>query len=156
MTSKTLIIAQQIARLRVQGIRDGVIAAKIGMSQSGLSRILATPEYQEIEQAVLTGVLDKMDEHLANNVEAMNKYVQTAVPAALRTLVEATLQRRDLGAAIRASSELLDRDPEKRFTKNAVAGSSTTAGGIPAELLKSVAADADKTAIEVNKTGAVN
>lgn len=155
MTAKVLIIAQQIARLRVNGIRDGVIAAKLGMSQSGLSRILALPEYQEIEQAVLTGVLDKMDEQLAGNVEAMNKYVQTAVPAALRTLVEATLQRRDLGAAIRASSELLDRDPEKRYTKNTVAGTSQQPG-IPAELLKGVAADADQTAKEINKTQVVN
>jgi len=43
MTPKVKILIEQIARFRVGGIRDGVIAAKLNISQAGFSRIIALP-----------------------------------------------------------------------------------------------------------------
>jgi hypothetical protein len=61
MTSKVKILIEQIARYRVSGMRDGVIAARMGLSQSGLSRILSLQEYKDVEEAVLTGTVSKLD-----------------------------------------------------------------------------------------------
>jgi hypothetical protein len=119
VTSKVKIVIEQLARMRVAGIRDNIIAAKLGMSQSGLSRILALPEYKEVEDAVLNGVVSKMDSALAGRGDALKDYARIGVPIALRALVEACTQRRDLRACISAAGELLDRDPDKNFVKGA-------------------------------------
>ncbi len=136
--------------MRVAGIRDGVIAAKLGLSQSGLSRIVALPEYQDLEQATLLGVTSKMDEALAGRVQALKDYFERSVPVALRTMFEVCQQRRDLRAALNAASEICDRDPKKTFAKSH-ASLGADAPGVPAELLNTIAADADKVVADAKK-----
>jgi hypothetical protein len=148
MTPKVKIIIEQLARMRVAGIRDNIIAAKLGMTQSGLSRILALPEYQELEQAVLMGTVSKMDQALAGRADAMKDYLRQGVPAALRALVETVTQTKDLRARLSAASELLDRDPDKNFSKG-VSRIDETAPAVSERMLDSIAEGADVVATAV-------
>jgi len=145
MTPKVKILIEQIARLRVGGIRDGVIAAKLNISQSGLSRIISLPDYKDVEQAVLQGTVSKMDEALAGRADALKEYAKQGVPVALRALLEAATQQRDLRARISAASEILDRDPERTFAKGQVRAE-PNAPAISEETLKALDSVADKTA----------
>lgn len=118
MKATILYKLNQIARLRLfSGMKDGSVATLVGLSTSGLSRIIALPEYQEIERQLLDGGITKLDEAVAEKHEEMKKLFAPAVPAAMRTLVEVVTQRRDLRAAVAASIEVLDRDPDRNFTK---------------------------------------
>lgn len=158
MTPKVKIAIEQIARMRVAGIRDGVIAVKLGYTQAGLSRILALPEYQDYEQAILQGVTSKMDDALAGRIKDLEAYFEHAVPVALRALFETVCQRRDLRAAMAAASEILDRDPQGTFTKKKVSldqGAGNTS--VSPELLAHMEKDADKTAADAQiKKPAIN
>jgi hypothetical protein len=154
MTPKVKIAMEQLARMRIAGIRDGVIAAKLGYTQAGLSRIVALPEYQELEEAILTGVVSKMDEALAGNVKAMQKYFETSVPVALRTLFDTVSQRRDLRAAMSAATEILDRDPQGTFSKKKIS-LNEDAPAVSTAMLDALTPDADKVTQEIkdkNKT----
>lgn len=157
MTPRVKIIIEQLARMRVAGIRDNVIAAKLGMSQGGLSRILALPEYQDCEAAVLSGTVSKMDAALAGRADALNQYFKQGVPVALRALVESVTQSRDLRARISAASEILDRDPDRQFAKGTVRlGGDVAAQPLSEAHLDSIAVDADKAATIVNNTAKVH
>lgn len=145
MTSRVKILIEQIARMRVANIRDNIIAAKLGMSQSGLSRIIALPEYQDVENCVLTGTVSKMDSALAGRADALKDYCRQGVPLALRALVESVTQSRDLRARISAAGELLDRDPDKTFAKG-VARRDADSTPVSQGMLDALTADADKTA----------
>lgn len=150
MTPRVKIIIEQLARMRVAGIRDNVIAAKLGMSQGGLSRILALPEYQECEAAALSGVVSKMDAALAGRADALKQYFSQGVPVALRALVESVTQSRDLRARISAAAEILDRDPDRQFAKGSVRiNNDNLAQPISEAHLDSIAASADAVATSV-------
>lgn len=117
MTTRVNIKIEQIARLRVAGIKDVRIAALVGLTNGGLQRILALPEYKEHEESILHGTLSKMDEALAGRVNEMKREFAVGVPAAMRALLETVTQRRDLRARLAAASEILDRDPDRAFAK---------------------------------------
>ena len=155
MTPKVKIALEQIARLRVAGIKDGVIAAKMGYTQAGLSRIVALDEYKELEEAILTGVVSKMDEALSGNVKLMEKYFEQTVPVALRTLFETVTQRRDLRVAMSAASEILDRDPKGTFSKKKV---SLNEGepAVSTAMLDALTPDADKIVKEMEQQAKVS
>ena len=146
MTPKVKILIEQIARLRVGGIRDNTIAAKLNISQSGFSRIIALPDYKDVEEAVLHGTISKMDEALAGRADALKEYAKQGVPVALRALLEAATQQRDLRARISAASEILDRDPDRLFAKGQVRASED-APAISEIALKALDEVADKAAV---------
>ncbi len=139
MKATILYKLNQIARLRLfSGMKDGSVATLVGLTQSGLSRIIALPEYQEIERQLLEGGITKLDEAVAEKHEEMKKLFAPAVPAAMRTLIEVVTQRRDLRAAVAASIEVLDRDPDRNFTKASRHDSENTrANAVPAGVLAS-------------------
>lgn len=155
MTPKVKILIEQIARLRVGGIRDGVIAAKLNISQSGFSRIIALPDYKDVEECVLHGTVSKMDEALAGRADALKEYAKQGVPVALRALLEAATQQRDLRARISAASEILDRDPDRLFAKGQVK-LGDNAPAVSEAALKALDEVADKTAIAATPTQRVN
>ena len=145
MTPKVKIAIEQIARMRCAGIRDGIIAARVGLTQSGLSRILNLTEYKEYEEATLQGLTSKMDAALAGKVKEMEAYLEQGVPVALSTLLETCRQRRDLRAAMSAATEILDRDPKGTFSKRKVSlDDSPNAPAVSKELLNNVEGEADK------------
>jgi len=149
---RVLMKMEQICRFRVAGVPDVRIAALLGMSNSGLQRILALPEYQQIEQSVLQGHLTNMDDALAGKVDEMRKAFQVGVPAAMRCLLETVTQRRDLRAAMAAASEILDRDPDRAFTKTnkmVVAGVGTEATLLPENIILAAATEGAKIAASV-------
>lgn len=150
VSPKVRMAIEQIARLRVAGIKDNIIAIRMGYSTAGLSRILALPEYQDFEEAVFQGHISKMDEALAGKLDDMKKYFETAVPQALSTLFETCRQRRDLRAAMSAAAEILDRDPEGTFSKKKASLDPTNpaAPSVSKEFLDGVTAHADAVAKE--------
>ena len=151
MTPKVNIKIEQIARLRVAGtMTDGRIAQLMGLTQSGLSRILALPEYQEAEQAVLTGTITRMDEALAGKAAEIRKVYAVGVPMAMRALLETVTQKKDLRARMQACTELLDRDPERTFAKSRV--DLPMGASMPAEMLRGIVEEADAVGAEI-KTG---
>lgn len=150
MTPRVKIVIEQLARMRVAGIRDNIIAAKLGMSQSGLSRILALQEYQDVEAAVLSGTVSKMDASLAGRADLLKAYARQGIPVALRALVEACTQSRDLRARISAASELLDRDPDKLFAKGN-ARLDERSEPVSEGMLNSITDEADKVAVALKK-----
>ena len=152
MTPKVNIKIEQIARMRVHGgISDGRIAELLGLTRSGLSRILSLPEYIQAEQCILQGVTSGMDEALAGKAEEMKKVFSVGVPAAMRTLLETVTQRRDLRAAMEAAKEILDRDPDHTFTKlkDMPADAGMPTYQIPGAMLDNAAQDAAKIAAEI-------
>lgn len=152
MTPKVNIKIEQIARMRVHGgIADGRIAELLGLTRSGLSRILALPEYMQAEQAILQGVTTGMDEALAGKADEMKRVFSVGVPAAMRTLLETVTQRRDLRAAMEAAKEILDRDPERTFAKarDMKSDSMIPVYAVPGALLDNAAQDAAKIAVEI-------
>lgn len=155
MTPRVHILIQQIARMRVAGTKDCVIAAKLGMTQSGLSRILALQEYHDEEEAVLNGVVSKMDSALAGRGEELKTMLRQGVPVAVRALVEAATQSRDLRARIAAADKLIKLDPDKTFTENARL--EDAAPSVSAGMLDRIGAEADKlTAAPTVKPQVVN
>jgi hypothetical protein len=127
----------QIARWRIAGVSDKKIGDMLGMSVSGLARLLATPEYVEYEAALMNGHLMAMDRALAGKVEAIHNELRQAVPAACRALVDIVTQRRDMKAAFAAAKEILDRDPDR--TLPATASQEAVAPGVPAAVLDAAA-----------------
>lgn len=126
-TVKVQIRIEQIARMRLAGIKDYIIAEQVGLTPAGLSRILALPQYLDIQEALLQGHLTQMDKAIAGRVDILRQEMKPLVPAALRALTDAVTQRRDLRAMLEASKEILDRDPDGTFAKR----SKTTADSEP-------------------------
>lgn len=117
LSPRSNIKIQQIARMRVAGIKDTAIASHLGYSTSGLARILKLPDYVEVQEAILNGVISKMDESLAGRSEAMHEEFAIGVPLAMRALLDAAKQRKDVKASISAAAEILERDPKRTFSK---------------------------------------
>lgn len=145
MKVRTKIKVEQIARFRIAGIKDRRIAELVGLSQSGLSRILATQEYRDLEEQLLTGQITDMDVALSGKVDEIRKQLAAGVPAAIRTLLDACTQRRDLKAALIASREILDRDPQRAFVRLADRpGESSLPDRLSETVLKETVSEADK------------
>jgi len=111
--AKTNIRIPQIARYRVCGISDRKIADLMGMSYQSLAQLMLTQEYKDEEQAVFTGQITKLDESMAGRAHLLKNELRRAVPCAVRGLIDAVNQRRDLKACLTAAKEILDRDPDK-------------------------------------------
>jgi len=109
----------QIIRWRVAGISEVKIADLLGMTTQAIRQICTTQDYLDEEAAYLNGHLSAMDEALAGKIDVLHQQFRAAVPAAMRCLVDAVTQRRDLKTALAAASEILDRDPDRVLSKQA-------------------------------------
>jgi DNA-directed RNA polymerase alpha subunit len=107
----------KVARMRVNGVRDNVIQHLLGIQAPAFKYLINLPEYKEVEEQILLGHLTDLDEATAGQVSVLRQQAREAVPSALRCLVEAVNQRRDLRTALAAAGEILDRDPDATFTK---------------------------------------
>lgn len=150
--------AEQIARLRVQGVPGTRIAIELGMSYDGLMRIVKTEEYQQIEQEVQGVLLGQMDATLSKRADMRKKMADEmeddAVPEAWKVVLETMRKRRDLKTAL----EILDRDPKRQFAKGASNAAAQAAAGPPArqpldsKVLTQAMSDADITHDLLEKT----
>jgi hypothetical protein len=142
--SKVDIRIPQIARMRVAGLKDAVIAATVGLSPPGLARILALPEYKEVEDSILQGTISKMDLALAGRADLCRQEFKVGVPMAMRTLLDTVQQRRDLRASLKAAEEILDRDPDRTFVKVSKVEPAVQTPTLTGEVLQALAPQADK------------
>jgi hypothetical protein len=134
----------QIARWRIAGVSDKMIAQEMHMTVSGLAQLLATQEYQDYEAALMNGHLTAMDAALKGKVNLIHEELRQAVPAAVRFLVDAVTQRRDMRTAFAAAKEILDRDPDR--TLPATDSEAAVAPGVPAAVLDAAAIEGNKIA----------
>ena len=111
-TDKVKILIELIARLRVARIADDSIAVRVGLTRSGLSRILATPEYKVAQNDALRDVTMHMDDILKARADWLaQEWAKDAVPEAMTSLIQIVRQKKDLRACLRAAEVILDRDP---------------------------------------------
>src|SRR5216684_738943 len=101
MQSKVLSKMEQVARYRILGMKDTRIAQIIGISYGGLSRILATPEYKQIEAGVRISLVGKMDKSLEQQrvsimEQQMREELANAVPDALKFIIDTARKGQDL------------------------------------------------------------
>jgi DNA-binding CsgD family transcriptional regulator len=134
--AQTKIRIEQIARYRIAGIRDFRIAEILKLTPATLKFITEKVEYKEVEEALLIGHLTEMDLALAGHIDPLRQEIRNAVPAALRCLVDAVTQRRDLRTALAASVEILKRDPDRVAPD--LEKSSRSDGNDPLEYMKTI------------------
>ena len=158
MRSAVLLKAEQIARMRVQGVPATKIALEMGMSYEGLVRILRTDEYLQIEADVSGRLLSKMDARLAQRADMrqqVQEEVEDAVPEAMRLVINNLRKKQDLKSAL----EILERDPKRQFARGAAGqpqGTQATAAQpvrppIDRGVLQNAMADADLTHEQLDK-----
>lgn len=151
-TATTTIKIPQIIRWRAAGISEKKIADLLGMTVQAIRQICTTPEYLEEEEAYMNAHLSKMDEALAGKIDVIHQNFRAAVPAAMRALVDAVTQRRDLKTAIAAAGEILDRDPDKTLVKNKPATTGEQdAPRLPEEVLAQAVKESNAIAAALNK-----
>jgi hypothetical protein len=147
----TAIKIAQIARWRIAGVTLQRCADMLGMTAVGVKVITESQDYIEYEAALMNGHLSAMDEALAGRVNEIRREMKVAVPAALRCLVDAVTQRKDLKTALAAAGEILDRDPDRTLVK--AKAEESVAPGIPEEVLDAAIADNNKTAETFAQSG---
>lgn len=116
-SSPTAIKIPQIVRWRIAGVSEVKIAQLLGVTTQSIRQIVATQEYMDEEQAYLNAHLSEMDKALAGKIDVIHQNFRVAVPAAMRCLVDAVTQRKDLKTALAAAGEILDRDPDRTLAR---------------------------------------
>lgn len=134
---------EQIARYRIAGVNNRQIAALLNTTDASLNQILQMPEYKETEEALMLGHLTEMDKALAGKIEPLRNELRSAVPSALRCLMEVANQRRDLKAAFAASCEILDRDPDRVANKKGASQGENDIPTIPDSILDNAAKEGE-------------
>lgn len=156
-SSPTKIKIPQIVRWRVAGISETKIADLLGVTVQSIRQIVTTQEYMDEETAVLNAHLSAMDEALAGKVAIIHKQFQAAVPAAMRALVDAVTQRRDLKTAIAAAGEILDRDPDRTLSKQSAKQSGDNQPAhLPDEVLAQAVVESNEITKALNSTDKKN
>src|SRR5215469_2100899 len=145
MNTQTWLRIQRVARMEVVGISDRMICENEKFDYPALKYLRSLPEYQEIKDNLLQGHLTEMDKAMAGKIDVMRQEVRQAVPAALRCLVDAATQRKDLRTALAAASEILDRDPDRTFLKSKDPSAVSHGSGVslPDAIVSSVSSEAD-------------
>jgi len=148
MNSQVKIKAEQIARMIIAGRKATQIALDMNMSYGGLQRVLACPEYKLIEDDVRRNNLNKMDASLAERAK-LTKELEDAVPDAMKALIDAVKQKKDLRMQLAAAREVLDRDPRRIFTRSTArsedANATASRPDLPNSVLDTLVKEADAT-----------
>lgn len=131
--SKVLLKIVQIARWRVRGVKDAVMCQHFGLTQSGLSRLVASEQYIAIENQILEGVLSQIDETIEEDIQFLRRKFATAVPAAMQGVLECAMQNKDLRTKLASCEFILDRDPNRTIPKDGLVGNGAgqTQGQLP-------------------------
>lgn len=143
---------ERVARMRVAGLKDADIQAREGITAPAFHYLVNLEEYKARQEEILKENLSKMDHVLAGNVEALRQEVRSAVPSALRTIIEVANQRKDLKTALAASLELLDRDPDRVAQKCKPSEIPVDGYRIPDSVIDVVSKEADKVASEISNS----
>jgi hypothetical protein len=146
----TWIRINQIARYRIAGVRNERIAAIMQLSTANLNAILAMPEYKEVEESLMLGHITEMDKALAGKIEPLRNELRQGVPSALRCLLDVANQRRDLKAALAASCEILERDPDRVAIKRSASDDGESVPTVPDSVLDKASKDSDLVASQLS------
>jgi hypothetical protein len=140
--AQTKIRIEQIARYRIAGVRDQKIADLLGITPAVLKFITDKPEYKNTEEALLIGHLTEMDMAIAGKVEPLRQQMRSAVPAALRCLLDVVNQRRDLRTALAGAVEILKRDPDRACPQES--SENVIENSLPVEVLNASINESEK------------
>ncbi len=145
----------QIVRWRIAGITEVKIADLLGVTVQAVRQMVQTPEYIAEEEAYFNAHLSAMDHALAGKIDVIHQNFRAAVPAAMRALVDAVTQRRDLKSALAAASEILDRDPDRTLAKkSAKAEDEREVPRLPDEVLEQAVLESNEIAKSLNQVAA--
>ena len=139
----------KVACMTISGMRDERIAAIVGLSASGLATLKQRQDYKDLVGEKLAGTITRWDEELAGDVKALRTEFAVGIPLAMRSLIDAVQQKKDLKASIEAAKELLDRDPQQVFPKSSRVVPENTGPSLSEGLLKSIGAEADAVATQI-------
>lgn len=151
-SSSTNIKIPQIVRWRIAGISEVKIADLLGVTVQSIRQIVTSQDYKDQEEALLNAHLSAMDEALAGKISVIHQNFRAAVPAAMRALVDAVTQRKDLKTAIAAAGEILDRDPDRTLAKqSAKLSGEKEAPQMPDSVLAEAVAESNEIAKALNQ-----
>jgi hypothetical protein len=131
--------------MRNLGMSSTEIAEFIGISVTAFSLLKRTTAYRIIKNQMMTGILSKMDEQVAENLDLNTKTLRSGVPIALENLLALASgvykgQPVDVKVVKDASESLLDRDG--RFAKvSRIGAPSKEQGGFADAVDQEVAGD---------------
>jgi hypothetical protein len=103
-----------VCRLETAAIPADRIAQITGYHTRTIERTLENPSYQEWRDARLSNRVSAIDYLLADDAKEMKTALRELIPAAIHRL-SLCLQSSDESIALRAATEILDRD--ERFSK---------------------------------------
>ena len=137
--AKTRMRYEKIARYRATNrYTDAHIAGIVGLTPGGLAQAILSQEYKDIEAEVFKDHLENVESGLREDEEEIREAARAAVPLALRTLVNAVTQSKDLRTAVAAAKLLIENDPNRTLTSSARGSASGNGGGEGPQLPESV------------------
>lgn len=128
---------KQIAVIRATGkYTDREIAAQFNLMPAGLARIVALPEYKELEQKEVQRLVSGLQDIVSSDQANLVKAYEVIIPESLKGLLDTVRQNRDLKARMEAIKEAFDRDPKKTFAKAVgEVDAAAKAGNIPSSVV---------------------
>lgn len=144
MQDKLRLKIEQLARLALAHASNADMMRYSGLTQSGLSRILALPEFKEQVARLQAQLMSHGDAVLQRKLDQTLRVFDDAVPEALQALVDTVKQNRDLKARMLAAREILNRDPASRAVEPAdrTSGASFAGASLPQGVLDNTLRDA--------------
>jgi len=86
------------------------VAQHIGVTVVTLSQWMAQPDFADLRNQIIHGVLSHVDEELAEDLTEQRLTLKRAVPLALQNLVDLALQQSNPAIKLKATQEILDRE----------------------------------------------
>lgn len=112
---KTRMRWERAARMECMGCSDADIALACGISLAGLATLKQSDEYRKLRLQISTGIINDIDEGIADETEILRQRVREQVPAALQAIADLVSQKADPKLRLQAAETVLDRDG--RFIK---------------------------------------
>src|ERR1700722_13772277 len=106
-----------LARLEQACLTADQIAKVTGKNPRTIARTLDHPAYQEWRNARVNKGISAIDAILSQDAQEMKTALRELIPAAIHRL-ETALQSKDESIALRAATEILDRDERFQKTQN--------------------------------------
>jgi hypothetical protein len=96
--------------LKNPNAKQSEVAKHIGVSPVTLSTWMASPDWQDLHNQIVTGVLSHIDEGLVEDIAEQRLTLKRLLPVALQNLASFALQDSNPQLKFKATQEILDRE----------------------------------------------
>lgn len=97
-------------QLKNPNAKQTEVAKHIGVTPVTLATWQADPDFVDLQNQIMTGVLSHVDEDLAEDVTTQKLSLKRMIPMALQGLADLALQTSNPQIKLKAIGEILDRD----------------------------------------------